>query len=246
MLDLGISKGNGNYEDESNYNKKYLNELEIGEEITGIIHIGELKKRQIKNKDVEEFYVILKNKNEKTKWICGLITSAYHDDGVDKIYGEHGGRVYELIDSLSHALNITELNELESYSVVFDTFRETINNKLESVTVKAVQASNPNAKTPNLQIVKATAKDNTEKEPETAPMPTKKESIKEPVPMGDDPQARQYIKEIREELKLRNNIPDATPEEVVKWAVKMADEWDLSSNDITRIKAQAAREIQGK
>jgi len=155
MLDLGIQKGSTSYEDD--YDTKYLSQLEIGSEITGDIYIGELKSKEIKNKEVQEFYVIITDHKNKQKWICGLITSAYFDDDVAKIYGEKGGRIYQLIDSLSHALNGTELNKLESYSVVFDTFRETINERVEKVTVKTVKASNQNAKTPNLQIVKATA-----------------------------------------------------------------------------------------
>ncbi|MGZ7069979.1 MAG: hypothetical protein ACXVHN_04105, partial [Methanobacterium sp.] len=68
-----------------------------------------------------------------------------------------GGRVYQFIDSINHALNDTEMDQLESYSVVFDTFRSTVNEKVDNVTVKTVQSSNPNAKTPNLSVVKATA-----------------------------------------------------------------------------------------
>jgi len=152
MFDLGIQKGNVSYEDD--YETKYLSQLEFESEITGDIYIGELKSKEIKSKEVQEFYIIITDHKNKQKWICGLITSAYFDDDVAKIYGEKGGRIYQLIDSLSHALNGTELNQLESYSVVYDTFRQTINERVEEVTVKAVKASNQNAKTPNLQIVK--------------------------------------------------------------------------------------------
>ena len=153
MIDLGIQKGSTNYDDD--YETMFLSQLEIESEITGEIYVGELKSKEIKGKEVQEFYVIITDHENKQKWICGLITSAYFDDDVAKIYGEKGGRIYELIDSLSHALNDTELDQLESYSVVFDTFRETVNKSVKSVTVKAVQASNPNARTPNLKIVKA-------------------------------------------------------------------------------------------
>ena len=153
MIDLGIQKGSANYDDD--YETMYLSQLEPESEITGEIYVGELKSKEIKGKEVQEFYVIITDRENKQKWICGLITSAYFDDDIAKIYGEKGGRIYELIDSLSHALNDTELDQLESYSVVFDTFRETVNNNVKDVTVKAVQASNPNAKTPNLKIVKA-------------------------------------------------------------------------------------------
>ena len=153
MLDLGIQKGSTNYDDD--YETMYLSQLELDSELTGEIYVGELKSKEIKGKEVQEFYVIVTDHENKQKWICGLITSAYFDDDIAKIYGEKGGRIYELIDSLSHALNGTELNNLESYSVVFDTFRETVNKRVKNVTVKAVQASNPNARTPNLHIVEA-------------------------------------------------------------------------------------------
>jgi hypothetical protein len=155
MIDLGIQKGSTNYDDD--YETMYLSQLEPESEIAGEIYVGELKSKEIKGKEVQEFYVIITDHENKRKWICGLITSAYFDDDVAKIYGEKGGRIYELIDSLSHALNDTELDQLESYSVVFDTFRETVNKSVKNVTVKAVQASNPNARTPNLKIVNAEA-----------------------------------------------------------------------------------------
>ena len=158
MIDLGIQKGSANYDDD--YETMYLSQLEPESEITGEIYVGELKSKEIKGKEVQEFYVIITDHENKQKWICGLITSAYFDDDVAKIYGEKGGRIYELIDSLSHALNDTELDQLESYSVVFDTFRETVNKSVKNVTVKAVQASNPNARTPNLKIVNAEAFEN--------------------------------------------------------------------------------------
>ncbi|MGB9978516.1 hypothetical protein [Methanobacterium sp.] len=153
MIDLGIQKGSANYDDD--YETMYLSQLELESEITGEIYVGELKSKEIKGKEVQEFYVIITDHKNKQKWICGLITSAYFDEDIAKIYGEKGGRIYELIDSLSHALNDTELNQLESYSVIFDTFRETVNERVKNITVKAVQASNPNARTPNLKIVKA-------------------------------------------------------------------------------------------
>lgn len=71
------------------------------------------------------------------------------------IYGEKGGRVYSLIDSLNNVINHVPLNEKESYSVNFDTFRKNINNNVKKVTVKAVQSWNPNARACNLEVVSA-------------------------------------------------------------------------------------------
>lgn len=61
---------------------------------------------------------------------------------------------------------------------------------------------------------------------------------------GYDEQAVEWIKQMRYELSERHNLPEATPEEVVEWAVKMKDTWELSDEDIFRIKVQAAKEVK--
>ena len=149
MMDLGVQKGSKDKSDE--YNTKFLNQLEPGEEITGEIYIGEIKKRLIKKTEINEFYIIVTDHENKLKWICGFITSYYPKSG--NIYGEKGGRVYSLIDSLNHALNNTPMNVQESYSVNFDTFRKTVNENVEKVKIKAVQSWNPGAKACNLEVV---------------------------------------------------------------------------------------------
>ncbi|MGZ7119640.1 MAG: hypothetical protein ACXVH2_08020 [Methanobacterium sp.] len=156
MLDLGIQKGSSSFKDED-YTTTYLSELEVGSEITGEIYISEIKTQEFRGSEIQQFYIIITDHDNKQKWVCGINTSVYTNDNVVSIYGAKGGRVYQFIDSLNHALNDTELDQLESYSVVFDTFRSTVNEKVDNVTVKTVQSSNPNAKTPNLSVVKATA-----------------------------------------------------------------------------------------
>ena len=151
MMDLGIQKGSKDKSGE--YNTKFLNQLEPGEEITGEIYIGEIKKRLIKKAEINEFYIILTDHKNKQKWICGLINSYYPKSG--NIYGEKGGRVYSLIDSLNHALNNTPMNVQESYSVNFDIFRNNINENVEKVKIKAVQSWNPSARACNLEVIDA-------------------------------------------------------------------------------------------
>jgi hypothetical protein len=73
------------------------------------------------------------------------------------IYGARGGRVYCIIDSLMHCLNGTILNQEKSYTVMFDVFRDNINEQIGLLTVKAVKSSNINAKIPNLKFIKVTA-----------------------------------------------------------------------------------------
>jgi hypothetical protein len=154
MLDLGIQKGNTSFAD-GDYKTTYLSELEVGSEITGEIYISEIKTQEFRGSEIQQFYLIITDHENKQKWVCGINTSVYTNDDIVSIYGAKGGRVYQLIDSLNHALNDTELEQLESYSVVFDTFRETVNEKVDKVTVKAVQPSNPNAKTSNISVIKA-------------------------------------------------------------------------------------------
>ena len=161
MLDLGIQKGNASFGDED-YEITYLSELDAKSEITGEIYISELKTQEYRGNEIQQFYLIITDHKNKKKWVCGINTSVYTNDDVITVYGAKGGRVYQLIDSLNHALNETELDQLESYSVVFDTFRETVNEKVEEVTVRTVQPSNPNAKAPNLQVIKAKSFETTE------------------------------------------------------------------------------------
>jgi len=154
MLDLGIQKKNISFEDED-YETIYLSDVEVGNKITGEIYISKLKTKEFKGNEFQQFYLIITDRENKKKWVCGINASVYTNNDTVKIYGAKGGRVYQLIDSLNHALNNTKLNQLESYSVVFDTFKETVNEKVEKVTVKAVQPSNSNAKIPNLSVVEA-------------------------------------------------------------------------------------------
>lgn len=149
MVNLGIRKGKKTEE----YKTKFLAEIKPGEEIKGEIYIGEIKKIQINNRDVNEFFVILTDHKSQEKWICGIVTSYYPENG--NIYGEKGGRVYTLIDSLNHVLNGTPLNAEDSYSVKFDVFRGNINEKVDKVKVKAVQSWKQGAKAVNLEVIDA-------------------------------------------------------------------------------------------
>ncbi len=152
MLDLGII-GRGKTED---YQTKFLSDLIVGEEISGEIYVGEIKKREIGETGSYEFYVTITDHEDKIVWVCKLSTSYYPETG--NIYGKKEGRVYILIDSLNHVLNNTPRNIQDSYSVNFDTFRKTINDSVPLVTVKAVSPLNINAKYVNLEVITAQCK----------------------------------------------------------------------------------------
>ena len=61
MLDLGIQKGSKDKSDE--YSTKFLNQLDPGEEISGEIYIGEMKKRLIKKTEVDKNQRFLEQPN---------------------------------------------------------------------------------------------------------------------------------------------------------------------------------------
>lgn len=154
MLDIGII---GRKSDD--YETKFLNELIPGEEISGEIYIGEIKKTSIERSESYQFYVILTDNDSQRKWICSLVTSYYPETG--NIYGEKGGRVYTFIDTLNHVINNDSLNVQDSYSVNFKTFRDAVNDNVSSVTVKAVSPVNPHAKYVNLAVISAQLTDET-------------------------------------------------------------------------------------
>ena len=152
MLDFGII-GRGKTED---YETKFLSDLVTGEEISGEIYVGEIKKREIGETDIYEFYVTITDHEDKIIWVCKLGTSYYPETG--NIYGKREGRVYIFIDSLNHVLNNTPRNIQDSYSVNFDTFRRNVNNNVPLLTVKAVPPLNINAKYVNLEVITAQCK----------------------------------------------------------------------------------------
>lgn len=152
MLDFGLTE-DVNRED---YNTKFLNELSPGENITGEIVVGEFQKVPMGKREVADFYVIITNHENRTKWVCEFTTPYYPES--DNIYGESGGLFYTFIDSLNHVVNKTPLNWQENYSVNFSKFRKTVNESLSSITLKTVPPVNSDAKTVNLQVTDAVVK----------------------------------------------------------------------------------------
>jgi hypothetical protein len=158
MLDIGIVKRDKG----EDYKTKFLNDLIPGEEITGEIFIGEIKKRSIDKSESYEFFVIITDKDKKEKWVCKLVTSYYPETG--NIYGEKAGRIYIFIDSLNHVINDHNLNQEDSYSVNFKTLRKAVNDHIPQVTVRAVKSMNPHAKYVNLEVINARSKDDITKQ----------------------------------------------------------------------------------
>ncbi len=159
MLDFGLTD-NADMED---YETKFLGELKPGDEITGEIVVGEFKTVPMGKREVAEFYIIITDLKNRSKWVCEFATPYYPE--TDNVYGENGGVFYNLVDSLNHVVNKTPLNWQENYSVNFSRFRKTVNESVSSVTVKALQSDNPDAKTVKLQVIDATIKPEPEAHP---------------------------------------------------------------------------------
>ncbi|MDI9435113.1 MAG: hypothetical protein QM396_03810 [Euryarchaeota archaeon] len=150
MLDFGLTLNKNT----TDYETKFLDELKPGDEITGEIIVGEFKTVPMGKREVAEFYIIITDLKNRVKWVCEFTTPYYPE--TDNIYGENGGVFYNLIDSLNHVVNKTPINWQENYSVNFSRFRKTVNESVSSVTVKALQSDNSDAKTVNLQVINAT------------------------------------------------------------------------------------------
>ncbi len=149
MLDFGLTLNKNT----TDYETKFLDELKPGDEITGEIIVGEFKTVPMGKREVAEFYIIITDLKNRVKWVCEFTTPYYPE--TDNIYGENGGVFYNLIDSLNHVVNKTPINWKENYSVNFSRFRKTVNESVSSVTVKALQSDNSDAKTVNLQVINA-------------------------------------------------------------------------------------------
>ena len=162
MLDFGLTDN----KDMEDYDTKFLNELNPGDEITGEIVVGDFKKVPMGKREVAEFYIIITNHKTNAKWVCELTTPYYPE--TDNIYGGNNDVFYTLIDSLNHVVNKTPLNWQKNYSVNFSRFRKTINHSISSITLKAIPSTEEDAKTVNLQITDVVVKSESKKNaPET-------------------------------------------------------------------------------
>ena len=146
MLDFGLTRRKGR----EDYKTRILSELVPGNDITGEIVVGEFKDVPMGNREVAEFYVIITDHENHVKWICEFTTPYYPE--TDEIYGENSGLFYSFFDSINHVVNGKPLNWHENYLVNFNRFRNTINQHISSITIKAVEPVKTDAKSVNLEV----------------------------------------------------------------------------------------------
>lgn len=81
--------------------------------------------------------------------------SIYKNSGKpDVLYGKKGGKIYTLIDSLfSNIFKDVKPGEAPDWTVGIEQFAQTINDKIKSVKVEAVQSEHFAAKNPIFKFV---------------------------------------------------------------------------------------------
>ncbi len=149
MLDFGLV----DHENLEKYDIKYRDELAPGDEIRGEIFIREFKNISCENRSVAEFFVVVTNRESHVKWVCEFVTP--YSPESDVIYGKDHDLFHRFFDSLNHVVNGKPLNWRESYSIYFGRFRNTVNQSLSSITLKAVKSD---GETVNLVVVDAEVK----------------------------------------------------------------------------------------
>lgn len=149
MLDLGLI----DRDDIEEYDTKFINQLVPGDEIQGEIVVGEFKNVPMGNREMAEFYIVITNFKDHVKWVCEFVTAYFPES--DNIHGENGGLFYSFFDSLNHVVNKKPLNWHENYTVNFSRFRNSINQHISRVTLKAVQPVKTDVKSVNLQVTDA-------------------------------------------------------------------------------------------
>jgi hypothetical protein len=152
MGDMGVRQG-GDYE-EDDYEAFYPKDITVGELMEGEVYMTDMK--ETPEEGTPFFMIIVTNHDAEKKWLLSYFNpSIYTNEGKpDVLYGKKDGKIYVLIDSLlSKLFKDVEAGTSPDWTVEFDKFRETINNKIQSVKVEAVQSSHFAAKNPNFKVV---------------------------------------------------------------------------------------------
>ena len=131
------------------YETKYMKDIHENSHITGELNIS-----TIKDSDYgERFFIWITNHEKEEQW--GIqIQNPYiiEEEGITKIYAKEG-RLYKFLDSFFREILGNEYKNQNSYTFDFEKFRETINNKIESITVQAVPSEHLKAKYPDFKVI---------------------------------------------------------------------------------------------
>jgi len=141
------------------YNTRLWSELVDGDEITGKVLIGELERSIIGEREFAHFHLVISNSHVRSKWVCKF--SIPYSPETEILHIGLGSAFYTFLDSLHHVVNKTPLNWKENYYLHFPQFQKTVNQSLDTVTVKAVSPVNDDEGLVNLVVTSAVIKPET-------------------------------------------------------------------------------------
>lgn len=155
LNDFGVKDSGSNYEDDG-YEVYYPKDIEPGDIIEGEIFLSEVKPWESPEGETQmKMSVIITSHEEEEKWIYTFWNPKLYTDDVPTgmLYAKKGGKLYLFIDSLlSSMFKDVVRDESKYHSVDFVKFRESINNKILSVTAQAIKPTHFNAKAPNIIV----------------------------------------------------------------------------------------------
>lgn len=140
--DFGAGAQGGDFEDTEDFEVYYRSDLEPGDTFKGEIFMSELKKSEAEATHGKPFFnIVITNHEQEEKWVVTYWSP--NEDAMAKgnYYGKKGGAHYMLIDGILACLFGTDRNEAKYHSVIFEKFREGINNKIVSVEAEMVEPS---------------------------------------------------------------------------------------------------------
>jgi hypothetical protein len=125
-------------------------DIEYGSEFTGEATLSKIKEHEQYG---TSFVLILVDHELEQKALIRTSTIFYknedNDNAEEILYGKKGSKKYVFLDEFFHLVKPEEnpkLNQLPHRSVNYNTFRESFNNTVKSMTIKAEESTNAMAK----------------------------------------------------------------------------------------------------
>lgn len=148
--DFGVRSGSGNYnEGEEDYEVSYLSDLEEGDALEGEVYMSKI---QDSEKTGDPFFnLIITNHDLEEKWVITFWKPKMVEEET-VMYAKKPYRNYQLIDSILCAMFDKERESAPYHSVVFETFRDAVNNKILSVKAEVVKSQHALSKKGDLVI----------------------------------------------------------------------------------------------
>lgn len=146
-INLGVNKGNKKETDE--YETYFNGDIEIGQKMKGEVYITEKTMHEESGKP--KFSVIINDHDlEETYVLTYFGASFFEEDTV--LYGKQGSKVYNLLDPIISQIYDQEPDVEKYRSVEFETFRDAINQKVQSIEVEALEPTHALAKNPLFHV----------------------------------------------------------------------------------------------